>query len=105
MSDTREVADFDVWEMLSQRIPIEPFAEHVHPDVYERLTEKAAELNVRFTEIERDAFAVLTDLDRSLSTEEQQQCIAGSTYPTVVAAMLDGRNHAPEVWAHLRPDS
>lgn len=92
-----------IWELLSNRIKIEPLLEMVPDEFYNWVKATVADLNGQFSAIEKEAFRVLAMVQRDAPRKEQAALIEKSKYPHVVFLMLDGKPYAELIWKYIRP--
>ena len=94
-----------IWDLLCNRIKIEPLLEMVPDEFYNWVKATVADLNGQFSAIEKEAFRVLSLVPRDAARKEQAALITQSKYPSIVFLMLDDRPYAESIWKMIRPEA
>lgn len=94
-----------VWELLSNHQSLDRLLDVVPDEFYRWVKQIVSGLNLAFSEIERVALADFGRVPRDVSRKEQAEFIKSCSYPSLLFAMLDGKNYAPGIWKMVRPEA
>lgn len=94
-----------IWELLSNHQSIDKLLDVVPDEFYQWVKRIVADLNGRFSDIEREALAVFDLVPRDVSRKDQAAFIMKHQNPGIVFSMLDGKNYAPAIWKIIRPEA
>lgn len=94
-----------IWELLSNHQSIDKLLDVVPDEFYQWVKKIVADLNQRFSDIEREALAVFDQVPRDVTRKEQAEFITTTAHPGIVFSMLDGKNYAPAIWKMIRPEA
>jgi RNA ligase len=92
-----------IWELLREDQPFEQVLERVPDEFYAYVTATRDGLLARFAEIEQACRAVAREVEHLPTRKEQAAVITRTPYPSIVFAMLDGKDYRDGIWRLLRP--
>lgn len=92
-----------IHEMLMSNMGIERLAEFVPDEFYEWMKAEADKLQLEFTRIEREALAVLAQVDLEADRRTQAEFINTQKNSGLVFRMLDAKPYSEQIWKMIRP--
>jgi RNA ligase len=92
-----------VWELLAAGQGLDEMLTAV-PDEFHRWVQSVADgLGENFAAIDGAARDVIAEMPRHWTRKQQAEVIVTTAWPSVVFAMLDGKDHADAIWRMLKP--
>jgi hypothetical protein len=92
-----------IHEMLMSNMGIDRLAEFVPDEFYSWMRSIANDLEAEFSRIEKEALAVLNQVDLDADRKTQAEFINTQPNSGLVFRMLDGKPYAEQIWKMIRP--
>lgn len=94
-----------VWEMLASGGDLSPLYERVPDEYYRWLRGVESELRADFARIEREARSELDAMPNYDDRKQKAAYIVTKKHPSIMFAMMDGKDYAPAIWKLVKPKS
>ena len=100
-----EVTPKRIWEILRNGDNIDDWLKGVPDEFYNEVMEDVNEFKVQYNAYEAMSKTIFNSMDKSGSRKTIAQDILDydKPYPSILFAMLDGKDYADIIWKHIKP--
>lgn len=99
-----QISSYDIWEWLRDGRQLQELLEDVPDEFYDWVRKIERDLKNDFSNIEIQTKKALETILQKHETEQKvAEAILAETYPKVLFAMKNGKNHEPIIWKRIKP--